>query len=299
MVSMDLAKVQMGVQEELGSEWEVTVRTVSKNNGVDLTGVVCRKDGHSCAPTVYLEGIVAQDDEGAIKEIARKAREELKETHFASDRMLDWENIKNRVCYRLVNWDRNAKKLEIVPHKRFLDLAVTYAVVIDLDGKGEMGAYEISNEHLERMGRSVEDIEAVAAQNTPRLLPARAIGLSQVILGDIMDGHEHGSGTFDVGGEPMVACTNSGKHYGASVVLYDGLLAELAKQMGDDLFIIPSSVHEVIALPMSFFEETRLIRESIMQINASDVINETEYLSDNLYIYRRDTDEMTVFVDIC
>ena len=39
---------------------------------------------------------------------------------------MDFENVKDRVCFKLINKDRNAELLSDMPYIEFLDLAVTF-----------------------------------------------------------------------------------------------------------------------------------------------------------------------------
>ena len=48
---------------------------------------------------------------------------------------------------------------------------------------------------------------------------------------------------------PMHIMTNKYQINGASVLLYHGLLDGLAEKLGTDLYVIPSSIHELIIMP--------------------------------------------------
>ncbi len=47
----------------------------------------------------------------------------------------------------------------------------------------------------------------------------------------------------------MYIATNTERMNGAATILYDGLLHGFAEQVGDDLYPMPSSLHEMIIVP--------------------------------------------------
>jgi hypothetical protein len=85
---------------------------------------------------------------------------------------------------------------------------------------------------------------------------------------------------------PLLVLTNESKYCGAACMLYEGLLRNLSEEIQSDLFIIPSSIHEVLLLPDEgeFSEEelSALVRE----IN-THFINPSEVLSDHVYRFKR------------
>ena len=49
---------------------------------------------------------------------------------------------------------------------------------------------------------------------------------------------------------------------GATAVLYDGMLEECANMVGDDIYILPSSVHELL-----FIRQVRITQRIITRIS--------------------------------
>ena len=49
---------------------------------------------------------------------------------------MDFENVKDRVCFKLINKDRNAELLSDMPYIEFLDLAVIFYVLVSEDEMG-------------------------------------------------------------------------------------------------------------------------------------------------------------------
>lgn len=86
----------------------------------------------------------------------------------------------------------------------------------------------------------------------------------------------------------MYVITNQQEQYGASALLYEDCLRSLADQAGGDLYILPSSIHELIAIPAAGGDPTGL-QDLVREINGTkDLISPDEVLSNNVYRYSRD-----------
>ena len=84
---------------------------------------------------------------------------------------------------------------------------------------------------------------------------------------------------------PMYVGTNPERILGASILMYETYLEDLAAQIEDDLCIAPSSIHEVLIFPLSRVQPGKII-ETVRDINRTEV-SPQEKLSDSAYIYRR------------
>ena len=86
---------------------------------------------------------------------------------------------------------------------------------------------------------------------------------------------------------PMYVGTNPERILGASILMYETYLEDLAAQIEDDLCIAPSSIHEVLIFPLSLVQPLKII-EIVRDVNRTVVLPQ-EKLSDSVYIYRRGT----------
>ena len=87
------------------------------------------------------------------------------------------------------------------------------------------------------------------------------------------------------GNIPMWVFSNDRRNYGAAVMLYEGNFDKLARRIESDMYILPSSIHEVIAVPDNGMDKDEL-RAIVRMINSSEV-PEDEVLSENVYRYCR------------
>ena len=91
---------------------------------------------------------------------------------------------------------------------------------------------------------------------------------------------------------PMVVATNKKKMHGFRVVLNDTAMKDISDRFGGDFYVIPSSIHEIIAVSTDYFdkkEDIQAIKNMIYEINRTK-LEDQDFLSDELYAY--DSEEM-------
>ena len=96
----------------------------------------------------------------------------------------------------------------------------------------------------------------------------------------------------------MIVVSNKSKMYGAVNAAVTQTLRSIAESTESSmLYILPSSVHEVIVLPEECHSgiEVRGLIQMVKEINASQVAPR-DRLSDSVYIYTRETDTLTPYV---
>ncbi len=141
---------------------DVVVTQVLKNNGVRLTGLILRDKSKSVSPTFYLESIrpehrsieridaIADEIAGILTKPAGLSCGDSKSTEPGCDDGTDGtygtdgadvaekiqqiitspKELKTRVFPRVINYDWNTELLQTLPHRRFLDLAITYDIEV-------------------------------------------------------------------------------------------------------------------------------------------------------------------------
>ena len=85
----------------------------------------------------------------------------------------------------------------------------------------------------------------------------------------------------------LYVLTNHTRIYGAGVSFSSCIMDEIADKIGDEYFVIPSSVHELLIAPRSSFkdaEEVSNLTDIIMSVNNTSV-EKIDVLSYNLYKY--------------
>lgn len=83
---------------------------------------------------------------------------------------------------------------------------------------------------------------------------------------------------------PMYVVTNNAKVQVAAAMFFQDFMYQTAKELGDDVFILPSSVHEVLILSDDGNMNVEEMREMVTTINTTEVVPQYK-LADNFYHY--------------
>ena len=257
-----------------GEGGKITINHVIKNNGreMDLDSFY----------EMYIQG---ENIKKIIRQIETIYRENRDNITFDVNILKNFDTIKDKIVYKIVNYKSNEKLLEQVPHKRILDLAVVFYCLLDNCG-GKSATALIYNNNLKNWNVTIDDVYKAALKNTPDLLHSRISSMSALFdkCGVSVDGKE--VDLKDYVPSDMYVLTNETKINGAACILYDNVLYDFAQKLGKDLYILPSSIHEVILLPkLPIFEKNELVN-MVREVNTEGVAAD-EILSDNVYEYNR------------
>lgn len=264
----------------------INMQTIYKNNGVLLHGLLFQ---NSCnlSPTIYLDNFFEHYEHG--KEIDDIVTEIIKiYASCKSDRsidtsfFIDFEKVKSNIIFQVINYERNKELLKDVPFIRVFDLAIVFRVFVESNEDGT-ATILIHNQHLAEWEQVTETLYEIARSNTPRLNPFTISTMSDVLKqiiadDDIIDIIENTS-------EPqMYVIRDKFYLYGAGAILYVELFGELADKLESDLCILPSSIHELIVVPVSDVSEKEMLTEMVKEVNETHISKE-DFLSDNVYYY--------------
>ncbi len=281
--------VTVKVQEIAGADASVHVHEVRKNNNVLLHGMTILRKGQNVSPTIYLDGFFDMLKEGLDMEyIVRKILEVyvrgLPRDKVDMEFFRDYDRVRERIVYRLVNREKNAELLADIPHVDFLDLSICFCYSYEHPELGE-GMILIHNNHVEMWKTCHRELMRLAERNTPRLMPARLCGMD-LALKEILEEEalEELRQLQQETGKYLHVLSNEKRCQGAAAILYPGVLAEAAGRLRGSFYILPSSIHEVILLPDDGRGHGEGLHEMIAEINRSQ-LREEEVLSDYAYRY--------------
>lgn len=284
------------VKEIAGSGYSVTAQETTKNNGVKMLGIEIRKPEETVVPRLYVDGIVDRVEDGfmTVEDAAKKVFEtyqnsETPEIEMNIEKWIDRKFILDHVEYQLVNAERNAEKLKDIPGKKIADLVAIYRVVISLDD--EMKSYVLTNANLARSEISIEELDEAAKKNTKK--SRFSVRTMNEVMYELI-GVNVGPEIEEPDGPQMYVLTNARKFCGANIMLYKEYLEIAAEKMNGDFYIIPSSIHELLAVPVSTAEIEEL-RQIVKEVNDNEVAPE-EILGYEVYRYNRETGEVEVAV---
>lgn len=197
------------------------------------------------------------------------------------DDIRHWENVKDKVVYRLINRKRNKQLLKQVPHEEILDLAMVFYVAFD------HGSFMMVNHGFcKKWNITKEELLKVSEENTPRLFPMQMMMPEDVIRK--VFGIEETETVFS--SIPIYFVTNVYSLYGAGAILYPEVLSELAEKLNSNLYLLPSSIHEFCIIQAEEDHNHNSLITMVREVNKS-VVDKEDYLGDNIYLYKKDTGE--------
>ena len=270
-----------------GEDGKVFINKVVKNNGKEMDGLVILENGYSIAPTIYLNDYYENyrcgaDIDDIMNEILTTYYRNRDAVCFNTEMFNDFESVKGSIVYKLINFEKNKELLQEVPHKRFLDLAVVcYSIVKRLNNY--IATTMIKNDFLDKWNISSDVLFDIAERNTPKLLSARISPITG-FLNEIS-----GNNLYEVPDKDdvsMFVMTNETHVNGAACMLYEDVIDRLSNDLDKDLYILPSSVHELIIVPFDDNISGSDLAMIVKDINEKGVAAE-EILSDNVYEFRR------------
>ena len=196
--------------------------------------------------------------------------------------LMDYENMKEKLSVEVISADANADLLANVPHDRMEDLAV---VCICFYGKLKgRASILVTNNLMDRMGVSHEQLRADALENSPEIRPVVIMGMNEVMKEMIDPEVYEMFGIPDDAEETMYVATVPDKNSGAGVIAYQDFMDQAAERVGGDFFVLPSSINEILLVPDNGDMTADALRDMVKDVNAKEVSPE-ERLSDNVYHY--------------
>lgn len=308
-----MVKERMGIKE-LGQvvaqeiekripEAKVDVREVIKNNSLILHGLTITDASKktNIAPTIYLDNFFQEylDGEMMVEEIAERVikMSEINQPEFPFhiELVTKFENVRDKLRIKLVNTKKNEEMLKGVPHKEILDLSAVYQIAVFVDDDST-GTITIHNALFEKYGVTVDELHEIALENMRTMEPANITGMSDVLTemfgNPELEGMMPDIDELDMGME-MLVITNESKINGASAIVHKDTLQRLADIFKHDYLILPSSIHECLAIKAMEDADMEGLRAMVTDINATQVASD-EVLSDNVYRYSIATGELSI-----
>ena len=129
-----------------------------------------------------------------------------------------------------------------------------------------------------------DDLFHTAMENTPYFQKKKMAGMNSVI--EYLTGKKVDDVIEDCSAN-MYILTVEDNLNGAAVILYPDVLKGIAEKMRcKKFFIIPSSIHETIIVPMFSEDDFEALSQMVKEVNATQLKPE-DVLSDHAYVYRR------------
>lgn len=260
---------------------KVKIREFQKTN-VKYDGLTFEKPNltNKVSPIIYIQplyetyknGISLKEIFDQIVKVIIESFEKSKKIEL-SNNMKNKDKIKENIVFMLINTDANKEMLVSVPHRKYMDLSIVYRWIISIDEEGIQSTL-IDNNLLNMLELDENELFLLASKNTKRLMPPTINTMNEII-------------------NSILVISNKVKINGAISIIYEDILHNLAERLNSDLYILPSSIHEVIVLSANEFNQLDYLSKMVTEVN-NDQVKKNERLSNNVYYY--DKKERTMFL---
>lgn len=284
---------------------KVVIEKVNKVN-VTKDGVRLAKNDSVISPTLYLDDMFehykkCESLPDVMKNIADVFKRALTNGKRFEDINLQGENVKKKIVFQLINAELNKELIENCPHRSFKDLEVIYRIYLEKNENGVMSSI-INNSLANALGLSEQELFDLAVENTRRINPVKITNMN-VLIKELFSQQGMPDEMMDIAMQdlpienPMYIISNESGMNGAVSMMYEDDMHNLAEKLNDDLYILPSSVHEVIAVPAkSFKDNPEYLTDMVYQVNMG-VLDVADRLSNEVYFYDKELRTLDLATD--
>ena len=284
-------------------ELEIRSEKVFKTNVEKDALTIIQKEGEltGIAPNIYLDEEyerykLTENMEEILKGIAEKYEISMKNAPEFAKLQITPEYIKEHIVMQMVHTEDNKELLNNMPHRNVVDCSVIYKVIHDISPMGVQSS-PVTNALMNGMGLSEQELFDIASENTRNILPTKIQSMSEMMRSLMMDDvPEELINDMIPENDLMWILSNEYGMNGAVNMLYDDNLHEISERVGDDLFILPSSVHEVICVPASSADDLKYLADMVHEINMN-VVSQEDRLSNQVYHYDKNQRKLSMATD--
>lgn len=274
------------ILEEEGKEFRLEYYETWKNN-CTFRGYVLRGPGKklNISPIIYNNPMeyswYEQDDREVIDFLSEKYDELCVPNTISEEILKNREMILRKILPKLVGSEHNKKEL-IESGKAFIefeDLDLCMLFYLPLDQELNL---QVCTKQLEVAGNiTLEEAKEHAIANLEKSVEIKNM---KEVFEDMM-GVEECCEEMEGELESMIICRNVSTYNGAAVIFCKTAQERLQEMFQNDVVLLPSSVHEFIALPGEKYccaEDVKFLKEQVEYANR-EVVDPVERLTDSVY----------------
>lgn len=292
-------ELEKQLREGLGNSVHVSNEMRIRNNGKREPVLNIRRNGSSQITTCSTENLYKAycENPDCLESVTESIMQDFKKfdkLEWVKEKIMSYQSAREQLHLKLINAKANHERLGQLPHFPYLDLAVIFYVTVETETEDIM-TVEVTKDLLNAWHMDINDIYRDAFQNMKKeAIPPKP--LSEVMK-DLFQ-MEFGDGDIDLETwiklkamgrtmeNEMYVLTNPRSLLGACRLLDVDALQGISDKLGCNLYLIPSSLHEIIILPAK--DKPEVIGNMIMGINETEV-EAQDRLSNALYLFEIDT----------
>ena len=271
--------VKTHITEHLPPEYgaaDIRLDEVQKMNE-RYTGLTVRLEDKVSAPVVNMEMFYQRyQDDRPIADVMKDMAEIVQMEPPASidiDVMKDYEQVKDKLFIRLNSPEGHDQIMADSPHRMEADLLMTYHIYIpDRDGDGGFMSARITNDMMNELGISQEQLHQDAIASTEKIFQPKIQSMMEALTGIPEEDPQ------------MMVVTNELGSLGAGALFCSGVMDKAAEHMKGNYFILPSSIHETLVVPDNGSFDRADLEKMVKEANRT-VVDPQDRLSDSVYHY--------------
>jgi hypothetical protein len=183
-------------------------------------------------------------------------------------------NNREQLVLAIANYEKNKEWIEDIPHEKIEDLAVYVKLRFNCHVTGMEVRKTLTMQDLAYLQMSKEEALMAAKKNaTENAKIERMEDFIASLKKEALD--------FSI---PPILVLSSGETDGAAVIACPEILQAVHTMIGEDFYILPSSIHEVLIVPKYICDDAEELKEMVRTVNQAEVMPE-ERLSDNVYTF--------------
>lgn len=297
---------------------------IQKSNKVnqEKDGLTVRREGESLSgsilPTIYVNDMYEKYlIFGDFSEVMEQAAEVMvnasKNVPFdIRESAMDIDRIKSNLIVCLVNTEQNKEMLKEVPHREFNDLSLIYRWIVDIHEDGVASAI-INNYNVQMLSMTEPELYEKAMENTREKFPMKIRDMEGLISEMIFDDMDMMIDDMDMPdiemlqrgiadvlndrySSDMYVFTNGPGMFGANAMLFEDQMYDFSQKFGGDFYIIPSSIHDLIAISPKICTP-EMLADMVYEVNR-DQVDISERLSNEVYFYDSKAREVILATDV-
>ena len=194
----------------------------------------------------------------------------------------EYDILKDHLFMRVSSKEKLSDVLCYLPHVSMEDLTITFHILL---GRGSTASVSIcvNFKLMKSCGVYMQQLYEDAQKNAPKIVPVKIENL-ETMLSKRDDGIPGTEGVPAQDILPIIVVTNEEAYFGSAAFFYPGVMDQIGHMLKGDYYILPSSLHEMLAVPDCLRDSYMELKELVRNINDSSV-QPKDRLTDNVYHY--------------
>ena len=203
------------------------------------------------------------------------------------------DNLLPTVFFHMRSRKLNEDIIDLLPHYDYLDMLVTCRYLPE-KAESMSASLPVYYDFCRQYGLDDASLAELARKGTKELMTP-----ALYILSEFADELRGGAGARDIYNASdftsgtVCVCTNRSKMYGASLLYDKDVLCHLAALFQESYHVVPSGIHEFLAVPLSCGQNVKYLESTLHTLNA-DEMSSVNILSENVLYYNAENNTLTV-----